>query len=71
MNEYEIKFAVFYNNGCSGENYAVWCDGEYPTLEQALAHQQRLARSCFERIDICFYKNNEYCFCIRNILTNC
>jgi hypothetical protein len=44
-------YEVFYNNGYRYPDYAVWCEGEYPTLEEAKNHKPWYSSSVFERID--------------------
>jgi hypothetical protein len=44
-------YEVFYNNGYRYPDYAVWCEGKYPTLEEAKNHKPWYRSSVFERID--------------------
>lgn len=46
-----IVYEVFYNNGYKYPDYAVWCEGAYPTLEKAKNHQSWYNTSVYERID--------------------
>lgn len=46
-----IVYEVFYNNGYRYPDYAVWCEGKYPTLEEAKNHKPWYRSSVFERID--------------------
>ena len=46
-----IVYEVFYNNGYQYPNYAVWCEGGYPTLAEAKNHQPWYNTSMYERID--------------------
>ena len=46
-----IVYEVFYNNGYDYPDYAVWCEGGYPTLEEAKNHQPWYNTSVYERID--------------------
>jgi hypothetical protein len=46
-----IVYEVFYNNGYKYPDYAVWCEGEYPTLEEAKNHKSWYNTSVYERID--------------------
>ena len=46
-----IVYRVFYNNGYKCPDYAVWCEGEYPTLEEAKNHKPWYNTSVYERID--------------------
>ena len=47
----KIVYEVFYNNGYQYPDYAVWCEGEYPTLEEAKNHKSWHKTSVYERID--------------------
>jgi hypothetical protein len=44
-------YEVFYNNWYRYPDYAVWCEGKYPTLEEAKNHKPWYRSSVFERID--------------------
>lgn len=44
-------YEVFYSNGYRYPDYAVWCEGKYPTLEEAKNHKPWYRSSVFERID--------------------
>lgn len=46
-----IVYEVFYSNGYRYPDYAVWCEGKYPTLEEAKNHKPWYRSSVFERID--------------------
>ena len=46
-----IVYEVFYNNGYQYPNYAVWCEGGYPTFAEAKNHQSWYGTSMYERID--------------------
>lgn len=46
-----IVYEVFYNNGYKYPNYAVWCEGGYPSLEEAKNHKPWYKTSVYERID--------------------
>ena len=46
-----IAYEVFYSNGYRYPDYAVWCEGKYPTLEEAKNHKPWYRSSVFERID--------------------
>jgi hypothetical protein len=53
-----IVYEVFYNNGYKYPDYAVWCEGEYPTLEEAKNHKPWYSTSVYERIDRTEYDAN-------------
>lgn len=53
-----IVYEVFYNNGYDYPNYAVWCEGGYPTLEEAKNHKPWYNTSIYERIDKVEYDAN-------------
>lgn len=46
-----IVYEVFYSNGYRYPNYTVWCEGGYPTLEEAKNHKPWYSTSMHERID--------------------
>lgn len=53
-----IVYEVFYNNGYRHPDYAVWCEGEYPTLEEAKNHKPWYNTAVYERIDKVEYDAN-------------
>jgi hypothetical protein len=53
-----IVYEVFYNNGYKYPDYAVWCEGEYLTLEDAKNHKPWYRNSVYERIDKVEYDAN-------------
>lgn len=46
-----IVYEVFYCNSCKYPDFAVWCEGGYPTLEEAKNHKPWYATSVYHRID--------------------
>lgn len=53
-----IVYEIFYNNGYKYPDYAVWREGEYPTLEEAKNHKPWYSTSVYERIDRTEYDAN-------------
>ena len=55
-----IVYEVFYCNGYKYPDFAVWCEGEYPTLEEAKNHKSWYDTSVYHRIDKVEYDEEGY-----------